>query len=327
MLIILGYPMTFSPMSHVNMPWRKYACDVFETFVEMQSTGEGGLSSDRVRGSDLDDLQCSICQNILWKPISCQSCETPFCATCIGTLHSVNPDQCPMRCRLFVPQPTSRFIVKNLAKLQIMCAYQSAGCPEVVSYEALEKHERQCDYRPEQCSGCESLMLRTKWLEHEMQCPSIRLTCTDCQIVYQRGDASTQHTELICVNEKLRQAREKNEELKQKHQEELQNFRLDCEERMTQLTGKRTLWRESPSMSSNDCNSVFSNFSATSSEPESICTMDAKCVDRCWRSRSRRCIESTLQSFRTVCRRRSNGVRCRLGQSSDYRMEMAGDTR
>lgn len=135
--------------------------------------------------------------------------------------------------------------------------YQPRGCPEVVSYEALEKHERQCDYRPEKCSSCESPMLRKEWLDHEMHCPSVRLTCTDCQIVYQRGDASTQHTELICVNEQLRQAREKNERLVEKHREELLKLRLDCEERLLRLTGKRTMWRESPLTSKNNSNVFF----------------------------------------------------------------------
>jgi hypothetical protein len=100
----------------------------------MQSTDEEGLSSDRVReppGIDFSDIQCSVCHNILWKPIGCQSCETPFCSMCIAKWFSINPNRCPMRCDKFIERPCPRFITKHLAKLQIPCTYQSNGCNEV----------------------------------------------------------------------------------------------------------------------------------------------------------------------------------------------------
>ncbi|CAF2897819.1 unnamed protein product [Rotaria sp. Silwood2] len=44
------------------------------------------LFSDRIHRTpklDVDDLECSICRGLLWKPVAYQSCETPFCSTCI----------------------------------------------------------------------------------------------------------------------------------------------------------------------------------------------------------------------------------------------------
>ncbi len=101
----------------------------------MTSTDKIGLASERVRSStdiDLSDVHCStICENILWKPIACQQCETHFCSNCITQWLNKNPNQCPMRCDNFVQRPCSKFIVRQLAKLQIVCIYQPNGCNEV----------------------------------------------------------------------------------------------------------------------------------------------------------------------------------------------------
>jgi hypothetical protein len=101
----------------------------------MVSTDEKGLVSERVRCSndvDLSDVHCStICENILWKPVACQQCETHFCANCITQWLNKNPNQCPMRCDNFVQRPCSKFIARQLAKLQIVCIYQPNGCNEV----------------------------------------------------------------------------------------------------------------------------------------------------------------------------------------------------
>jgi hypothetical protein len=101
----------------------------------MTSTNEIGLASERVRCStdtELSDVHCStICENILWKPVACQQCETHFCSNCITKWLNRNPNQCPMRCDNFVQRPCSKFIARQLAKLSIVCIYQPNGCNEV----------------------------------------------------------------------------------------------------------------------------------------------------------------------------------------------------
>lgn len=101
----------------------------------MTSTNEKGLASERVQHPtdiDLNDLHCStICENVLWKPVSCQQCETHFCTSCINKWLLKNPHQCPLRCDSFIQRPCSRFIAKQLAKLQITCIYESNGCNKV----------------------------------------------------------------------------------------------------------------------------------------------------------------------------------------------------
>ena len=52
----------------------------------MTSTQQKGISTERVcnpTAVNFIDLECAICHDILWKPVACQSCETPFCSPCI----------------------------------------------------------------------------------------------------------------------------------------------------------------------------------------------------------------------------------------------------
>ena len=101
----------------------------------MTSTQQKGLTSERVRGSppvNVDYLDCSICRDLLWKPIACQWCETPFCSSCINRWFVNNPKKCPIGCEAYTERKCPPFIVKLLAQLQIACFYQSNGCEQVI---------------------------------------------------------------------------------------------------------------------------------------------------------------------------------------------------
>jgi hypothetical protein len=100
----------------------------------------------------------------------------------------------------------------------------------------LEKHESQCDYQPKQCPGCQLEVTKNDFANHEASCPLIELTCFDCKFVYKRCDASTKHTENVCLREQLRQLR--NEFQANKH--ELQEVTQQLKE-VRKLQGKSIL--------------------------------------------------------------------------------------
>ncbi len=83
-------------------------------------------------------------------------------------------------------------------------------------YEALDKHEIECDYQLHQCPGCRLEILKKDFDAHKSSCALIELTCQDCQLVYRRGGAFMEHTESICLKKQLRQVRE--ESKKNKHE-------------------------------------------------------------------------------------------------------------
>ncbi|CAF3980570.1 unnamed protein product [Rotaria sp. Silwood1] len=188
----------------------------------MTSTLKTGLSSERVRGPPgfyISHLACPVCHELPWKPVACQSCETPFCSTCIHQWLANNPFKCPNRCRPYTERKCPPFIVKLLSQLQIACFYQSAGCNQIISYEGLDKHEIACGFQSQQCSGCQLQILKKDFDNHMSNCPSMQVTCQDCKLIYKRGDTAITHTENICLREQLRQLRDECKENKRAMQE------------------------------------------------------------------------------------------------------------
>jgi hypothetical protein len=100
----------------------------------MTSKQRKGLPSNRVcgpAGVNILDLECPICHDLLWKPVACQTCETPFCLACIHQWHNGNSN-CPNGCKVYIERKCPPFVAKLLAQLQISCFYQSKGCEEVI---------------------------------------------------------------------------------------------------------------------------------------------------------------------------------------------------
>ncbi|CAF0732411.1 unnamed protein product [Adineta steineri] len=172
----------------------------------MTSTQQKGISSERIHGStsvNVDYLECSICRDLLWKPIACQECETPFCSTCMDRWLDNGSITCPTRCETYIERKCPPFITKVLSRLQIICFYQTNGCQEILPYEALDKHEISCGYQFTKCPGCQLEMLKKDFLHHKESCELFPMTCKDCKFIYKRNEATTKHTENICLRKQL----------------------------------------------------------------------------------------------------------------------------
>ena len=78
---------------------------------------------------------------------------------------------------------------------------------QVLSYEALDKHEIDCGFQPQRCAGCRSEIPKKDLICHESLCGSIELSCQDCQLAYKRQEAATKHSENICLKNQLRDLR------------------------------------------------------------------------------------------------------------------------
>ncbi len=105
------------------------------------------------------ELLCCICQNVLWKPIACATCENAFCARCIRTWTNQQPSSrqviCPFNC-IFEEKRAPPILNSFLSKLRISCAYAPNGCEEIVPYDALEKHEQTCTHERTPCQICDT---------------------------------------------------------------------------------------------------------------------------------------------------------------------------
>ncbi|CAF1477592.1 unnamed protein product [Adineta steineri] len=204
----------------------------------MASTNDVGLAPDRVRnpsGTHLEDLNCLICHNILWKPVACQQCKAYFCSACIRKWLTDGRIDCPLGRETYIERACSRLVNTPLSKLQIACIYESNGCREILPYEAVEKHETQCGYQPQQCPGCLLSFSKNEIETHISGCELIESTCDDCKIVYKRCDASQTHTDIICVKEQFRQYRCQSQEEMRQLQKQFRQYRCQTEDKFEEL--------------------------------------------------------------------------------------------
>lgn len=101
----------------------------------MTSKQDTGVSADRIQNSTVVKfklLECCICKEILWKPVACTLCETPFCLKCIRKWLSNNPDNCPKRCKTYSERKCPAAFNELLAEIQVSCYYNSNGCENVL---------------------------------------------------------------------------------------------------------------------------------------------------------------------------------------------------
>ncbi len=93
----------------------------------------------------LDIIQCKICFNILKNPYDCSSCGNSFCYNCISNLLKSHK-KCPFNCQNVTIKPSSYGIISYLSKLNFYCKNKDYGCNEIISYQNLDIHEKECKY-------------------------------------------------------------------------------------------------------------------------------------------------------------------------------------
>ncbi|CAF1388092.1 unnamed protein product [Adineta ricciae] len=203
---------------------------------------EDGIEPTRIEGScdlKLDDLKCGICEKIVWNVVTCENCGALFCSACVANASDRSSNECVNGCRSFVETKVHRFIIEQLARLKIVCSNQPLGCIAIVHYDDLEKHEKECGYQQEECSGCHRLQLIKDYTNHLETCLMIAVECLKCHLAIPRGDILL-HTECRCLIEQLRNNLNEHklhtaEQFKQieeglKRNDELQQLRNEFEE-------------------------------------------------------------------------------------------------
>ena len=93
----------------------------------------------------LQILKCKICLNILLNPYDCSKCGNTFCYSCINKLKESNK-KCPFGCTDYEIAPSSFAIKKFLNQLKFSCLNKENGCNEIISYNNIEQHDKNCEY-------------------------------------------------------------------------------------------------------------------------------------------------------------------------------------
>ncbi|CAF4648765.1 unnamed protein product, partial [Rotaria sp. Silwood2] len=71
--------------SRASLRKNKNSIDPLKSTAELDYLDSARVCVDK-RYTELGpELVCSICQNVLWKPVACVTCENAFCGGCIRT--------------------------------------------------------------------------------------------------------------------------------------------------------------------------------------------------------------------------------------------------
>ncbi|CAF1253398.1 unnamed protein product [Didymodactylos carnosus] len=143
-----------------------------------------------------------ICKNILWNPASRKAYENSFCSHCIKTWLG-KKNICLFNC-VFEERKPPAILMRFLSKLKFICRYKTIGCNEILLYDTLEKHERECEYQPVQCQGCKQNISKKNINEHKQQCEEIKIHCSECGTSYYRRDANN-HDRFQCFKNSMKQ--------------------------------------------------------------------------------------------------------------------------
>ena len=99
---------------------------------------------------DLDQFTCGICHGIFIRPVVTDCCRQTYCSDCINEW-LVNRNTCPndrnylTRNRL---REMPRAFINLLQNLVIKCNYVLEGCEEKVKLSELDRHIKDCPYKP-----------------------------------------------------------------------------------------------------------------------------------------------------------------------------------
>ena len=156
---------------------------------------QGGIPLSRVIDLEkheklLPILKCKICLNILLNPYDCSKCGNTFCYTCINKLKE-SMKKCPFGCVDYEIMPSSFAIKKFLEQLKFTCLNKDNGCNEILLYNNLEQHDKNCNYIN---STCPNNQCKTKipWnlLNNHIQneCLYTLFECPKCHLKLNRKE-------------------------------------------------------------------------------------------------------------------------------------------
>ena len=137
-----------------------------QSTVEMETLKKYRIVLDQDSKMGLsDEYFCTVCRNVVWKPIYCKQCECIFCYKCrpqtsfisrISTFFGAErPRHGRNNCDNFEEVLVPTHITATLSKLRVRCAYEQNGCRMLLYYYDLEQHEKQCEFENIPCQVCQ----------------------------------------------------------------------------------------------------------------------------------------------------------------------------
>ena len=145
-------------------------------------------------------LKCKICLNILLNPYDCSKCGNTFCYKCINKLKE-SMKKCPFGCIDYEIMPSSFAIKKFLEQLNFTCLNKDNSCKEILSYNNVEQHDKNCNYINAICPNRQcGLKIQWNLLNNHLQneCLYTIYECEKCHLKLYRKEYLT-HTKICGI--------------------------------------------------------------------------------------------------------------------------------
>jgi len=170
----------------------------------------GGISLSRVVDLEKQEkllpvLKCKICLNILLNPYDCSKCGNTFCYACINKLKE-SMRKCPFGCIDYEIMPSSFAIKKFLEQLKFTCLNKENGCNEIIPYNSLVQHDKNCNYINATCPNNQCGM-KIQWnlLNNHIQneCLYTLFECNKCHLKLNRKEYSAHNKICGIINKEF----------------------------------------------------------------------------------------------------------------------------
>ena len=175
-----------------------------------EQTELNGISISRVIDLDkyenlLPILKCKLCLNILLNPYDCSKCGNSFCFSCINKLKE-SDKKCPFGCTDYEIMPSSFAIKKFLNQLHFSCLNKENGCNEIISYNNIEQHDKNCEYINSICPNNQCGM-KLPWhlLKNHIQneCLYTLFECEKCHLKLNRKELESHNKLCSAINKEF----------------------------------------------------------------------------------------------------------------------------
>ncbi|KAI8478484.1 PREDICTED: TNF receptor-associated factor 6-like [Branchiostoma belcheri] len=158
--------------------------------------------------SEIEELKCCICMNVLLDPVYGTHCNShQFCRACIREWIRTRAANCPL-CRTpmrFTDVGTDHSANRKVMKLVAKCSngvVDGVKCDWRGPYGNLAHHERRCSFKKVTCEHCEMILERHQHLPHLGVCPKMEQPCEDCLLWVQR-DNMRHHVVYVCIMKEM----------------------------------------------------------------------------------------------------------------------------
>lgn len=157
-----------------------------------------------------DNLECSICLNIIDGTVAVTTCLHKFCSSCLYQylMQKVGGACCP-NCRSPIDVDDIMLSPELTDKLdQTLIKCKNRDCNKQHIRKEYKKHIVGCEFNKKQCKGCKSLIFVNKFEAHEEECEHRQVKCNLCNVYVkfyeqkEHRDELCPHTMIKCPNKK-----------------------------------------------------------------------------------------------------------------------------